>query len=49
MCWRAPTAKSRIVDGDMRNYNYLNWMENFADMGHAVILHGLLVREYRRS
>jgi nitrite reductase/ring-hydroxylating ferredoxin subunit len=35
----------RIVDGDMRNYNYLNWMENFADMGHAVILHGLEVRD----
>jgi hypothetical protein len=38
-------GKARIVDGDVRNYNYLNWMENFADMGHAVILHGLLVRE----
>jgi nitrite reductase/ring-hydroxylating ferredoxin subunit len=35
----------RIVDGDVRNYNYLNWMENFADMGHAVILHGLQVRD----
>jgi nitrite reductase/ring-hydroxylating ferredoxin subunit len=35
----------RIVDGDVRNYNYLNWMENFADMGHAVILHGLEVRD----
>jgi hypothetical protein len=35
----------RIVDGDLRNYNYLNWMENFADMGHAVILHGLEVRD----
>ena len=34
-----------LVDGDIRNYNYLNWMENFADMGHAVILHGLVVRE----
>ena len=38
-------GEARIVDGDMRNYNYLNWMENFADMGHAVILHGLLVRD----
>ncbi|HXV47346.1 MAG TPA: Rieske 2Fe-2S domain-containing protein [Candidatus Binatia bacterium] len=38
-------GEPRIVDGDMRNYNYLNWMENFADMGHAVILHGLLVRD----
>lgn len=35
----------RVVDGDVRNYNYLNWMENFADMGHAVILHGLEVRD----
>ena len=35
----------KLVDGDFRNYNYLNWMENFADMGHAVILHGLVVRE----
>jgi nitrite reductase/ring-hydroxylating ferredoxin subunit len=35
----------RIVDGDVRNYNYLNWMENFADMGHAVILHALEVRD----
>ncbi len=34
-----------LVDGDFRNYNYLNWMENFADMGHAVVLHGLVVRE----
>ena len=25
----------KLVDGDVRNYNYLNWMENFADMGHA--------------
>jgi nitrite reductase/ring-hydroxylating ferredoxin subunit len=35
----------KLVDGDLRNYNYLNWMENFADMGHAVILHGQVVRE----
>jgi nitrite reductase/ring-hydroxylating ferredoxin subunit len=34
-----------LADGDVRNYNYLNWMENFADMGHAVILHGLVVRD----
>ena len=34
-----------LSDGDVRNYNYLNWMENFADMGHAVILHGLLIRD----
>jgi len=35
----------RVSDGDLRNYNYLNWMENFADMGHAVILHGLEMRD----
>jgi nitrite reductase/ring-hydroxylating ferredoxin subunit len=35
----------KLVDGDIRNYNYLNWMENFADMGHATILHGLVVRQ----
>jgi nitrite reductase/ring-hydroxylating ferredoxin subunit len=35
----------KLVDGDLRNYNYLNWMENFADMGHAVILHGQVLRE----
>ncbi len=35
----------KLVDGDVRNYNYLNWMENFADMAHATILHGLVVRD----
>jgi nitrite reductase/ring-hydroxylating ferredoxin subunit len=35
----------KLADGDFRNYNYLNWMENFADMGHATILHGLVVRD----
>ncbi|MGE5217236.1 MAG: Rieske 2Fe-2S domain-containing protein [Chloroflexota bacterium] len=35
----------RVTDGDVRDYNYLNWMENFADMGHAVILHALEVRD----
>ena len=35
----------KLVGGDIRNYNYLNWMENFADMGHATILHGLVVRD----
>ena len=35
----------RVADGDVRNYNYLNWMENFADMGHAVVLHALEVRD----
>jgi nitrite reductase/ring-hydroxylating ferredoxin subunit len=38
-------GEARVIDGDVRNYNYLNWMENFADMGHAVILHGLEVRD----
>ena len=38
-------GEASVVDGDVRNYNYLNWMENFADMGHAVILHGLEVRD----
>lgn len=38
-------GKVTLVDGDYRNYNYLNWMENFADMGHAVVLHSLVVRE----
>ncbi len=40
-----PDGEARVIDGDVRNYNYLNWMENFADMGHAVILHGLEVRD----
>jgi nitrite reductase/ring-hydroxylating ferredoxin subunit len=31
--------------GDVRNYNYLNWLENFADMGHATVLHGIAVRD----
>jgi nitrite reductase/ring-hydroxylating ferredoxin subunit len=38
-------GEARVSGGDVRNYNYLNWMENFADMGHAVILHGLEVRD----
>jgi len=35
----------KLTDGDYRNYNYLNWMENFADMGHATVLHGLAIRD----
>ena len=35
----------KLVGGDVRNYSYLNWMENFADMGHAVVLHGLVIRD----
>lgn len=31
--------------GDIRNYNYLNWLENFADMGHAVVLHQISARD----
>jgi len=31
-----------LSSGDVRNYNYLNWLENFADMGHAFILHSLI-------
>jgi nitrite reductase/ring-hydroxylating ferredoxin subunit len=27
--------------GDFRNYNYQNFMENFADMGHVYVLHML--------
>ena len=38
-------GEAKVVDGDIRNYNYLNWMENFADMGHAVVLHGMVVRD----
>jgi hypothetical protein len=34
-----------LTQGDIRNYNYLNWLENFADMGHAVILHRLAPRD----
>ncbi len=31
-----------IVDrGDVRNYNYQNFMENFADLGHVYVLHML--------
>ncbi|MBA2689729.1 MAG: Rieske 2Fe-2S domain-containing protein [Burkholderiales bacterium] len=28
--------------GDFRNYNYLNFLENFADMGHVYVLHMLV-------
>ena len=41
----ARTAKSNWWRATFRNYSYLNWMENFADMGHAVVLHGLVVRD----
>ena len=34
-----------LKQGDIRNYNYLNWMENFADMGHAFALHSLVPME----
>jgi phenylpropionate dioxygenase-like ring-hydroxylating dioxygenase large terminal subunit len=38
-------GEAKLVDGDIRNYNYLNWMENFADMGHSVILHHQVLRD----
>jgi len=28
-----------VERGDLRNYNYLNFLENFADMGHIYVLH----------
>lgn len=31
-----------VYRGDIRNYNYLNWMENFADMAHGFVLHGVV-------
>jgi len=32
-----------ILDrGDFRNYNYLNFLENFADIGHSYVLHMLV-------
>jgi nitrite reductase/ring-hydroxylating ferredoxin subunit len=31
-----------VERGDFRNYNYLNFLENFADMGHAYVLHLLV-------
>lgn len=31
-----------VERGDFRNYNYLNFVENFADMGHAMVLHLLV-------
>lgn len=34
-----------LAQGDFRNYNYLNWIENFADMGHAFALHNLVPME----
>ncbi len=30
-----------VERGDFRNYNYQNFMENFADMGHSYVLHML--------
>jgi nitrite reductase/ring-hydroxylating ferredoxin subunit len=34
-----------LLGGDIRNYNYLNWLENFADMGHSMVLHHLVSRD----
>jgi phenylpropionate dioxygenase-like ring-hydroxylating dioxygenase large terminal subunit len=38
-------GEAKLVDGDIWNYNYLNWMENFADMGYSVILHHQVLRD----
>lgn len=36
----ARTDGELVVErGDLRQYNYLNFLENFADMGHALVLH----------
>ena len=32
-------GEAHLHRGDVRNYNYLNFLENFADMGHAYVLH----------
>lgn len=38
----ARTDGELVIDrGDVRNYNYLNFLENFADMGHVYVLHML--------
>jgi len=34
-----------LTSGDFRNYNYLNWMENFADMAHTFVLHNLVATD----
>jgi hypothetical protein len=31
-----------LTRGDLRQYNYLNWMENFVDLGHGYVLHNLV-------
>ena len=38
-------GEGHVAGGDFRNYNYLNWMENFADTGHAFVLHNLVSME----
>jgi phthalate 4,5-dioxygenase oxygenase subunit len=32
----------RMERGDIRDYTYLNWLENFADNGHVHVLHTLI-------
>jgi nitrite reductase/ring-hydroxylating ferredoxin subunit len=32
----------QLSRGDVRSYNYLNWAENFVDMGHLYVLHLLV-------
>ncbi len=39
----ARTDGEIVLDrGDFRNYSYLNFLENFADMGHVYVLHSLV-------
>jgi phenylpropionate dioxygenase-like ring-hydroxylating dioxygenase large terminal subunit len=35
----------RLERGDIRGYSYLNWLENIADNGHALVLHTLVSGE----
>jgi nitrite reductase/ring-hydroxylating ferredoxin subunit len=35
----------RVERGDIRDYSYLNWLENIADNGHVFILHTLVPGE----
>jgi phenylpropionate dioxygenase-like ring-hydroxylating dioxygenase large terminal subunit len=34
-----------VSRGDVREYNYLNFLENFADLGHAYVLHLLVPKD----
>jgi hypothetical protein len=35
----------RMEGGDIRDYSYLNWIENIADNGHVLVLHTLIPGE----